>query len=125
MNFIKRIPHINNLSLKVISLVFGYFLWLLFSQQQHIITTTEIPVYITAKGANIALSTDVIHATIAGKKASLATSMKHRDMAVPLDASAYTQPGVYEITLYPRDILLREDIKLLHYTPSTLTLTIQ
>lgn len=126
MQQIRKVPRINNLTIKIISLVFGYLLWLTFSRQQETSIELNVPIYYTnaPENADITIAPEMIKVSVSGTKYDIARSLMRTSNAVHLDLSMHTESGNHEIEIYPDDIFLLSNVNLINYYPSKINVTI-
>lgn len=113
----------NNLTLKVLSLLFGYAFWSMISQS--LAVTVSIPVSLSFYNVpqNIAVEApETIKVTLRGKRAHL----NHLDcatLAFHIDGTALHSGDNY-VSLKAEQLFLPETINLLDYNPSPLVIHI-
>lgn len=122
MNQLKKIPVLNNITLKIIALLFGYFLWMVFSKQQPAQLQIDLPIYFYNQPEGYTIEApDAIQATIAGTK---------RDFyfgnigSVHLDLAQINNEGEYEIDIYSDTIFVRNRLNLVNYYPSKIKIKV-
>lgn len=116
---IKRIPIANNITIKIISLIFGYLIWLTFSKDQIVTYDISVPIYFFNEPENLKIEyTEFIKAKISGKKRDISKNILNNLASAHIDLSAYNNPGEYELDIYPEDIFLINRLNLLNYYPS-------
>jgi YbbR domain-containing protein len=109
---------LNNLSLKIIALVFGYTLWTTMSEHNKVQVALQAPLsFYNQSGLELEAPESVL-VTVAGARDSL--YQLTRDLAVHIDAKNL-QEGQNTIALLEKDLLLPETIKLVHCSPKTIT----
>ena len=118
------IPHnryLNNLSLKILALVFGYTMWKTMSDGHKAELARRIPVSFYNEQGLIIESPDSLAISLSGTRSSLYTLT--RNLAVHIDATRL-QEGTNTIVPDEQLLFLPEQIKLLHCTPSALSISI-
>ena len=114
---------LNNLTLKVISLILGYSFWQSCSNTQTIHTTFTIPVcfYNTADTHKLE-APDKIEVTLQATRAQL-QNLNVADLAVHIDSQTlHTGPNTLNVC--NDTLLLPSSVKLVHYTPTNVIVTV-
>ena len=116
--FLKKI-FLNNIQIKLFSLILAYAGWSLINQSHTDDIWTDIPVcfYETEKGMKIACA-DSVKLNLSGKRSSL-RSLNMEDIALHIDSRTLA-PGKNMITLSDRYVMLPETIKVTGWAPSHL-----
>lgn len=121
MNQLKKIPITNNLTIKIVALIFGYMLWLTFSKHQLTTAEIEVPIYFYNTNKDIKIkSIHNLKAKISGYKKDILTNTN----AVHIDLSDYNDAGEYEIEIFPDNIFLLNNLNLINYYPSKIKIQI-
>lgn len=121
MNQLKKIPVTNNLTVKVVAIIFGYALWLTFSRHQPVAAEIEIPIYFFNQNKELKIdSPHNIRAKIKGLKKDIVLGSS----GVHIDLQDYHQTGEYEIEIYPDNIFLLNNLNLINYYPSKIKIQI-
>lgn len=113
--------YLNNLSLKILAVVFGYTLWKTMSDGHNAQLARRIPVSFYNNQGLIIESPDSVEVSLLGTRSSLYKLT--RNLALHIDATGLQQ-GSNTITPNEQLLLLPEQIKLLHCTPSALNISI-
>lgn len=115
---------LGNLPLKVLSFFIGYTLWYVFGHAQIINTKLNVPLcfYGAEKSMNIQ-APEMVHIELSGKRAILNT-IDLDNLAIHVDARELVQ-GPQPIQITQERLFLPESIKLIHYTPAQIVVTMQ
>lgn len=117
--------HLSNHTLKALSIIFGYTLWLIFAQANRINISYDIPIAFYGLSESLSVdSQDTVFAHITGKRSDL-SKINISQPAVHIDLSYIKDPGNYEINLSENQFFLRNEIKLLNYFPSKLIIRVK
>ena len=111
-----------NLSLKLVSLVLGFFCWFVFSQQGSL--SLEVPVCgFSDKAQTKKLAgLETVHITLKGKRSELYNlDQKSLGLHVNLDE---LEAGNHLVQVNPKKLLLPESIKLVDYNPTNPVITV-
>jgi len=109
---------LNNLSLKIIALVFGYTLWTTMSEHNKVQIALQAPLSFYNEAGLELEGPESVLVTVSGGRDSLYRLT--RDLAVHIDAGSLHE-GSNTLALLEKDLLLPEAIKLVHCTPKTIT----
>lgn len=111
----------NNLTLKLMSLFFGYTFWAMISQTLPITISLPVPLsfYNTAPDLQVNAPETII-ITLRGKRAHL-NHLNYDALAFHIDGTTL-QEGKNYIPLKAEQLFLPESINLLHYNPSPLVI---
>lgn len=114
---------LNNLTLKVISLILGYSFWQSCSNTQTVHTTFTIPVcfYNTAETHKLE-APDHIEVTLQATRAQL-NDLNIDDLAVHIDTQTL-HAGPNALNVCNDTLLLPSSVKLVHYTPTNVVVTV-
>lgn len=113
-----------DIPVKISALLCAFGCWYLFNTLQSVHSTYEIPVHFNSTDMSLDFKyPTTITANIQGTKASLYT-LSSNEMVVYLDGTRYTTPGTYTVIVKPEDIIIPSSVKLLHYSPAIVQLTI-
>lgn len=119
---IKRIV-INRLSLKAISLLLGYSLWSILSHNQTIRITITVPLCFYNIEHNLTIDApETIAITLEGKR-ELFKYGKIEMLAAHIDCMTLHE-GIHRIDISSQTLFLPDYIKLIHYNPSPLLITL-
>jgi hypothetical protein len=114
-----RVPRLANQSLKIISLILGYFFWLTIAQTQNIDIKMDIPLCFYNTPANLDIAApELIKINLFGKRLDL-YNLDFTQLAAHIDAKNITK-GDNEVKLSENEIFLHNKIKLVNYIPSTI-----
>lgn len=115
----------NNHSLKVISLIFGYLFWLILVQTQKINSVIEIPVGFYGLKENLQVTApENLRVTFSGKRIDLSKVPFYPMASAHIDVSNINEPGEYKMQINETDIFLNNKIRLVNYSPETITVKI-
>jgi len=115
---------LSNASLKIISLFFGYSFWYIASIHQPILFTTCVPLcFITTHNSYSLKAPEYVTVTLEGKRLDL-YMLDASSLCAHTDIS-HLSPGTHAIILNEKNLFLPHSIKLLHYKPSNLTVTLE
>lgn len=119
----KRSLLANKPTLKVCSLIFGYTLWALISNHHVTTRTITVPVCFNAVPANLTLvnAPDTIAVSVRAPRKDL-LNLAQEPCSLQIDGRALAV-GANSITLQREKLVLPERIKVVHYSPRTLTIT--
>lgn len=122
MNLTLRNLLLSKNSLKVNALILGYWLWYIMSFNQLQTITTHVPLCFYGN-SNVAVEApDTISVTLFGYKSDLLL-IDYRELAVHIN-NALLSVGKYPITITHSSLFLPERIKLLHYAPSPVIISV-
>jgi len=113
--FLKNI-FLNNVQIKLFSIILAYGVWSLVNQSHTDDIWTDVPVcfYETEKGMKIACA-DTVKMNLAGRRSDL-RSLNIEDVAIHIDSRTLAE-GKNTITLSERQVMLPETIKVAGWTP--------
>ncbi|NBO99526.1 MAG: hypothetical protein EBU90_05265 [Proteobacteria bacterium] len=109
---------LNNLSLKIIALVFGYTLWTTMSEHNKVQVTLQAPLSFYNQSGLEVEGPESVLVTVTGKRDSL--YQLTRNLAVHINADNLNE-GPNTIAPLEKDLLLPEAVKLVHCSPQTIT----
>ncbi len=111
---------LDNAPLKIISLILGFTLWYIFSQEQTINLWLDVPISFYNISEQMTIHCpETITINIAGKRIDL-RHLNRQHMATHINAQNLPQ-GRSNITITPDLLFLPNPVKLLHYKPSNIT----
>ncbi|MEX0940052.1 MAG: hypothetical protein WDZ41_01700 [Candidatus Babeliales bacterium] len=114
----------SKLNLKVCSLIIGYCIWILLNQNQLITITHPIPLYfygnVTEKKI---LAPETVSLQLYCKRSDL-WSLNFTNLAIHIDSDNLNL-GKQTIQIKQNNLFLPESIKLVHYIPPQLTITVE
>jgi hypothetical protein len=117
---------LNNHTLKIFSLIFGYLFWIILVQNQKINTTTDVPLCFYGLNENLEIiAPENIQIKILAKRIDLANIDHSQIAAIHVDANKYNIVGEYKIKLNDTDIFLHNKIKLIDYFPSEISIKVK
>lgn len=116
---------LNKAILKVSSLIFGYFFWLIIAQNQQINITKKIPLYFFGLKKELKASSnhEQINVLISGKRIEL-SNFSPIENSAHIDLSDITCIGTYTVKVPKENIFLHNNFKLVNYWPSNLSIQI-
>ncbi len=112
----------NNLTIKILSVIIGYCLWSFLGNLYTLTSTITVPVcfYNVPSDTEISADPESFMIQLRGKKADL----KHcTDLALHINAESL-QPGVHKIVPNEEQLFLPKTINLLHYKPLMISLSV-
>ncbi len=113
----------SNVTLKTLSLIFGFVVWCMLSEYQTITLEQTIPVcFYNADNLTITANEE-IQVTLSGKRSTIYWFDKEQ-LALHIDAHTLHM-GHNIISITPKAIFLPETIKLIDYSPSALAVTVE
>ena len=122
---LKQHPQLINHSLKVISLIFGYFFWLILANTQPTQISFDIPIYFYGLKDNFEIdSPEKLKITLSGKRLNLCNIDTYQ-IAAHFDISNYTASGEYKINVSTADFFLHKDLKVINYFPRNFVIKIK
>ena len=109
--------------LKIFSLIFGYFFWLIIAQNQNVQIKKPINLYFFGLNKNLGIVAPIkkVNTIISGKRINLGNFKKIENSA-HIDLSDYNNSGTYTIALEKENIFLHNEYKLINYWPSSLSI---
>ena len=113
---------LNNLTIKIISVIIGYCLWSFLGNLYTYTSTATVPVsfYNVPGNTEISANPESLTIQLRGKKADL----KHcSDLALHINAKSL-QPGDHKIVPTEEQLFLPKTINLLHYKPLMISLAV-
>ncbi len=115
---------LNNNSLKLFSLFFGFGLWYILSQPQHVHINIAVPVcfYNTLATKKIE-APESIDLELAGKRSDI-KRLSHKNVALHLDAQQLHE-GEHHIIINEQHLFLPASIKLVNCIPSHLIINVK
>lgn len=113
---------LNNASIKVLSLIFGFLLWVTLSQSYQTTVWLTVPVCFYNNEQKNITAPETIQIELQGKRTDLMLLDLSR-LAVHLDAQQLTQP-IQTVAISAHNLFLPDSIKLVHYTPSNITINL-
>lgn len=122
----KQIGLNNNLIIKILSLILGYFFWLILVQNQKINISLHVPLcfYGIKENLEICDAPENIQVKLTGKRLDFA-NINYDKIAMHVDLSSHNQIGEYKIKLLENDIFLHNKIKLINYFPSEVLIQVK
>lgn len=123
MSLSVKITYLNGLALKCLALIFGYALWHSVSTYQKIQITQKIPVcFYNTQPAQIIHAPETINVTLYGTRKDL--------FKITFDAALHYNAqmlptGTNTLPITKEQIFLPESVRLVHYTPTEITVVIQ
>lgn len=112
-----------NAPLKIVSLFVGYSFWFVFGHAQTITTAITVPLCFYGAQDNMTIQApDTVRIELSGKR-SIMQTVDLKSLAIHVDARellAGTQP----IEISQKSLFLPESIKLVHYTPAQIMVTV-
>lgn len=114
----------SNAPLKVVSFFVGYTFWYVFGHAQTITTELNVPLcfYGAQETMNIQ-APDMVHIELTGKR-SIMNTVDLKNLAIHIDAQELI-PGAQPIRISQEKLFLPESIKLVHYSPAQIVVTVQ
>lgn len=112
---------LNNLSLKVLALVFGYIFWTTMSERHVTQVTLNAPVSFFHQEGLVLDAPEAISVTLAAPRKKLYGLT--RDLALHIDAQKLTQ-GKNTVRITEQNLFLPPSVKLIHYTPEKIAITV-
>ena len=114
---------LSNAPLKVVSLFMGYTFWYIFGHAQTITTELTVPLCFYGATDKMTISApDTVHIALNGKRAIMHT-LDLNNLAIHVDARALVN-GTQPIEISQQSLFLPESIKLVHYTPAQICVTL-
>ena len=113
---------LNNPSLKIISIFFGYSFWHIASIQQVITTTLTIPLCFTALNNYTITAPEKINVTLKGKRCDL-YSLDTSALAAHINISTLSS-GKHGIIIKEHHLFLPQTISIAQYKPSNIMINI-
>ncbi|MDP3889560.1 MAG: hypothetical protein Q8Q25_03400 [bacterium] len=115
---------LSNASLKVLSFIFGYTLWYIFSNEQVITVWKTVPLCFYSVPSQWTITgPDSVSIQLTGKRSHIYT-LERENLAAHINTQNL-QPGEQCIKLTSDTLFLPDSIKLVHYVPSNLHVTIE
>ncbi len=115
--------HLKKLFLKCCALLFGYSLWLGFTEHHKIQKTISVPLTFFNVLDDIKIEApETVQLSLYGTRRALANA--HYKASIHCNAAQYTQEKQI-LTLHNQQIFLPKNVRLLHCIPSTITLEIK
>lgn len=113
---------LNNLTIKIFSLIIGYCLWSFLSGLYMQTSTVQVPIcfYNIPTNKEVTAQPETIAVQIRGKKADL---KRCTDLALHVDAESLT-PGQHKITPSEEQLFLPKTVTMVHYKPLAISLTV-
>ena len=106
----------NQLTLKIISLIFSYLIWSILSQQHIATIEKNIPICFYNLNDNFEISApENLNIKVSGTRYDL---WFNESNAVHIDSSFVNEEKEYEFEIYPQHIFLRTQLNLISYKPS-------
>ncbi len=121
----KRIP-LSKPILSLSSIILGYSFWLILAQTQTIILDKKISLSFYGLESSLTIanySQQEIYIKISGKRIEL-SQLTSNQIIAHIDVSNLKEPGNFEVEILKENIFLQDNIKLLEYSPSNLTIQI-
>ena len=114
---------LSNTPLKIICIFLGYSFWYIASFNQLINYTMRIPLcFTTSSDKHIINAPEFIDIILEGKRSSL-YALDKKSLNAHVDIEKFST-GTHNIILNDRNLFLPKKIKLVHYKPLNLTITI-
>lgn len=113
---------LNNLSLKIIALVFGYTVWTTMSASQKITMTIKAPLSFFHDENKTIDAPDHVSVTLCGKRSEFYTLT--RELAFHIDAELLLQ-GINTLFLDQSLLYLPKSVKLLSCSPQKITISVK
>ncbi len=110
---------LNNLSLKIFALLFGYIFWRSMSDHQQIAVALDAPISFYNETALLVETRDAVTVKLYGPRNAL--YQIPRNLGIHIDASALAE-GTQTVALDEKNLFLPDSIKLVHYKPATIEL---
>ena len=113
-----------NITLKILSLIFGFIIWCMLSEYQTITLEQTIPVcFYGASNDLIVSANEDIVVTLSGKRTNIYWFDKK---ALALHVDVHTlHMGHNIVSITPASLFLPETIKLIDYSPSAIAVTVE
>lgn len=122
-NQLKKIRS-NNLLIKVLSFIFGYCVWSMFSARNVSTMELEVPLCFFNKPTSLQLQApETITVQLSGKRSTL-RALDRNTLAIHIDASRLHE-GANPLVLENETLFLPSTIKLIHYIPANLVIHAQ
>jgi hypothetical protein len=111
-----------NLSLKLVSLLLGFFCWFVFSQQGSL--SLEVPVcgFSDKEQTKKIAGLETVRITLQGKRSEL-YNLDQKSLGVHVNLDEL-KAGNHLVQVNPEKLLLPESIKLVHYSPTNPVITV-
>jgi len=114
---------LNNLTIKIVAFIFGYSFWFICSQSHSIQATFNIPIcFYNQQEAQTIQAPELIRVTVQGRRSQL-YAMNTPDLALHVDTQQLLV-GPNQITPSDKNLFLPDTVKLIHYKPSNLIITL-
>ncbi len=113
----------NNASIKALSFIFGFLVWVLLSQSYQTTLWLKVPLCFYNQQGKTIQAPEMISVQLQGTRADLLL-LDLKQLAVHVDAHQLTQP-IQSVAINSHNLFLPDSIKLVHYTPSNITITLQ
>ena len=114
---------LSNKTLKVVSLIIGTSLWLVFSQSHTTTITLDVPISFYAPPNDHKIdSPEQVKVTLSGRRSDL-YALDLRNLALHIDGQSLQQ-GPNNLEVSPTTLFLPEQIKLVHWFPSNVVVTV-
>jgi YbbR domain-containing protein len=124
MKLIKYPVTLSNAPLKAIALIAGYTFWHIFGTLTTTTVSLTVPVcFYTTNTCTVIHGPETVTVQLHGKRAHL-YALNTQSLAAHINSSALT-PGKHAILLNSNNLFLPETIKLVHYMPSIIEITVQ
>lgn len=114
---------LSNAPLKVVSLFMGYTFWYVMGHAQTITTELTVPLCFYGASEKMTISApDTVHIALNGKRTIMHT-LDLSNLAIHVDARELVN-GTQPIEISQERLFLPESIKLVHYTPAQICVTL-
>ncbi len=113
----------SNIILKISSLIIGFLLWHLLSQSQYYTMQLDIPLSFYSVDKQYSIEApETINITLSGKRSHLSV-IDMNNLAIHIDGQQlHLEQNM--IAIDTQHLFLPKTIKLLHYSPSTIVITV-
>lgn len=114
----------NNAPLKIVSFFVGYSFWFIFGHAQTITTNITVPLCFYGAEDNLNIQApETVHLELTGKR-SIMQTVDLKNLAIHIDARELVA-GTQPIEISQKSLFLPESIKLVHYTPAQIVVTVE
>ena len=122
MAFLQKTSRLNNALLKIFSLFLGYALWQIFSYSYKIETKLSLPLFFYNKADQaLVQAPETIKVSLYGTRTELFKVASKG--SIHCDATTLSE-GTQKIKVAEQNIFLPETIRLVHYTPQEIKITV-
>lgn len=114
----------SNAPLKIVSCILGYTFWFIFGHAQTIKTELTVPLCFYGASQNVSIQApETVRIELSGKR-TIMQSIELENIAVHINAQELAA-GSNPIAITQESLFLPDSIKLIHYSPAQIVVTVQ